>query len=238
MGYLKPVKTDSVSKLVLERIKEALLNKELEPGDRLPSETELSNKLGVGKSSVREAIKMLEAMGIVEPRQGEGTFISERPKEDSLNPLVFQLIIEQGTNMDIVELRAMFEPAYSLQAMHKATVDDIQDIEQTIHSLEEKIIKNAQTADDDLAFHIAILKSTHNPFVIRIGETILQLFKASISKSMQTIPNTAVRDHKAIFEAFCKKDEEGLRKAIHNSFKGWLAMLEEDSQNKQKRSIS
>src|SRR5665647_750365 len=94
----KRVKIKSVVNQVLDKFKEALIYKELKPGDRLPSESELSSNLGVGKSSIREAIKMLQVVGVVESRQGEGTFICNILKNDSLNPLVFQLIFEQGTN--------------------------------------------------------------------------------------------------------------------------------------------
>src|SRR5512135_1012484 len=74
----RPLEKGSVVRLVLERIREAMLNRELRRGDYMPSETELTRSLGVGKTSVREAIKMLEAMGIVEVRQGHGTIIREQ----------------------------------------------------------------------------------------------------------------------------------------------------------------
>lgn len=220
-----PIKTNSISRLVLERIKEALIKRELEPGDRLPSETELVASLGVGKSSVREAIKMLTAMGVVETRQGEGTFICQQPSADTINPLVFQLILKQGTTKDIIDLRAMFEPAYTLMAMHTATSEDIKAIESTIKRLEDNIKSGTQTAEDDLAFHYEILKSTHNHFVILIGETILQLFRTSIQKSMGSIPQIAVKDHNKVFEAFCEKNEKKLNKAILDSFEGWKMSL-------------
>ena len=95
----KPVRNKSLSKMVMESIKEVLIQKTLKPGDRLPTETELCESLGVGKSSVREAIKMLEVLGVVETHQGEGTYISEKIPENSLNPLVFQLLIDYGNHI-------------------------------------------------------------------------------------------------------------------------------------------
>lgn len=221
-----PVKQGSVVVLVIERIKEALMNRELKPGDYLPSETELTRSLGVGKTTVREAIKMLQAMGVVEVKRGQGTIIREHPEESVLNPLIFQLVLQQGENQDIIELRKMFEPAYTLMAMENATEEDIERIRQTIERLQNAVEQGIPQAEDDLAFHHAILQSTHNPFVIRIGETILQLFKISISRSMRTIPEIALHDHRQIFEAFCAKEEQKLHDAIIKSFEGWKQSLE------------
>jgi GntR family transcriptional regulator, transcriptional repressor for pyruvate dehydrogenase complex len=221
----KPIKNNSVLAMVLDRIKEALINKELKPGDLLPSETELVNNLGVGKTSVREAIKMLQALGVVEVRQGFGTIIKKSAGEELVNPLVFQLLTQQGTNKDILDLRVMFEPAYTVMAMRIASDEDIKNIEATIINLENRTKAGIQTVEDDLNFHREILKSTHNPYVVRIGETVLQLFEASMRESVEKIPQTALRDHKAIFKAFCEKDELELQKAVIKSFEGWRGIL-------------
>ena len=229
----EPLKKKSVVHLVIERIKEAMIAKELRPGDYLPSETELTRNLGVGKTSVREAIKMLEAMGIVEIRQGHGTYIPKNPAPDSISPLTFQLILEQATNEHLIELRSIFEPAYSLLAMEKATAQDIENLKDAIDSFAEKIQAGTQTAEDDLLFHERMLECTHNPFIIRIGNTIHQLFRASVAKSMQKIPDVALADHRAIFDAFVSKDPERLLKAIRKSFEGWeTSLFKTDMQRK------
>src|SRR5512147_3165157 len=119
-----PVGKDSVVSLAIARIKDALLRKALRPGDYLPSEIELTKTLGIGKSSVREAVKMLQAMGVVEVRRGDGTVVREHPGPDYLSPLVFQLIMESGYPDDLVELRRMFEPAAAVMAMERATGED------------------------------------------------------------------------------------------------------------------
>lgn len=220
-----PLKKGSVVSLVMERIKEAILNKELKPGDYLPSEAELTKNLGVSKSSVREAIKMLQALGVVEVRRGQGMIIRDRPSEDSISPMIFQLMLDNGYPEDLVELRLMFEPAFSVMAMERATKEDIRRIGKTLEKFEAAIKAGEQVADDDIAFHLAILHTTRNPLVIRIGETIFQLFRSSISISMKNIPEIALRDHRRIFEAFCKKEEAKLRKAILKSYEGWKRSL-------------
>jgi GntR family transcriptional repressor for pyruvate dehydrogenase complex len=224
-SFNRPVSKGSLVGLVVDRIKDALIHKELKPGDFLPSENELSRNLGVGKSSIREAIKMLQAMGVVEVRRGQGTVIRKEPGDDLVNSLSFQLILENGSVRDILDLRMMVEPAFTLMAMFRATKEDVRAIETTVENFERSIRENVQRAEDDLAFHLAVLRSTHNPFIIRIGEAVLQLFKVSIGTSMQTIPEVALRDHKRILRAFVKRDEKKLKDAVFKSFDGWKRSL-------------
>ena len=216
-----PIRKRSVVKLVLDRIEDALINKELKPGDYLPSETELTANLGVGKTSIREAIKMLEAVGVVEVRQGHGSFIREEPDEDSLSPLIFQLIMQQGTAGQLMELRQTVEPAYMQLALEKATDYELHWIAESVSIFEEKISQSTQRAEDDLEFHYRILQCTHNPFIIRIGRTVLQLFNAAVSTSVVTIPRTALKDHRNILKALEERNPGSLRTAVLQSFKEW-----------------
>ena len=96
-SWLAPIQKANLSKLVVDKIKEGIINKTLNPGDFLPSENELSEKIGVGKSSVREAVKMLEALGVVKIRKGYGSQIVDSIDSSVLNPLVFQLLLINST---------------------------------------------------------------------------------------------------------------------------------------------
>jgi len=220
-----PLKRGSVVSLVIEGVREALLRKDLKPGDYLPSETELAKNFGVSKSTVREAIKMLQATGLVEVRRGQGTVIRKHPGADFISPLIFQLIIENGYPNDLVELRMMFEPAFVVMAAQRATGEDLDRIRNAMERLESSVQAGTQVPEDDIAFHLAILQATKNPLVIRIGETIFQLFKPSISISMKNIPERAIKDHRRIFEAFYSKDEALLREAVLISYEGWKESL-------------
>ena len=224
-----PLRSDSVVRAVVERISEALIKGELKGGDYLPSELELARNLEVGKSTVREAVKMLQAVGVVEVRRGQGTIIRQEPGEDLLSPVIFQLILQSSRVHDLVDLRVMFEPAYTIMAMERATPGDIGKIRRTIERFERAVGEGVTSAEDDLAFHQAVLESTHNPFVVTIGRTILRLFDVSISKALETVSATALEYHKRIFDAFCAKDEARLRREIMASFEGWKRGLSEAS---------
>ncbi|KAA0010265.1 FadR family transcriptional regulator [Billgrantia pellis] len=219
------IERNSVALQILERIKQALIRGELQPGDYLPSETELTQSLGIGKSSVREAIKMLQAIGIVEVKRGQGTIIRREPGDPLVDPMAFGMILARGMTRDVLEFRRIFEPAYTLQAMSNATPEDHQRIQQAIADMEAAINSGEQTAIHDVAFHRAVLHATHNPMTLRVGETLLQLIEAALETSMQTLPEVALKDHKAIYAAFAAGDAEAVRRAIDESSKSWETNL-------------
>lgn len=224
------IKKDSVVMLVIDRIRSAIISGKLKAGDYLPTEKDLCNTFGASKTSVREAVKMLQALGILEVKRGDGTRIRKNFDDSNIiDPLILHLIVQAGPIREIFDFRKMFEPAYSLMAMENATDEDIESIQEAIEKFKNAIEKGEQTADDDLAFHRAILKSTHNPLVIRVGETIFELFKASIWQTVKLEPNRALKDHKLIFKAFSEKKPEELNKAILKSFEGWKIGLRKES---------
>lgn len=216
-----PLANRSLVDRIIDRITEALIRNELAPGDKLPTENELVVSLGVGKSSVREAIKILQAMGVVEVRRGEGTFVARSAPSMGINPMLYQLLLDQGSMQDIFALREVFEPGYTLLAMHSASEADIKNIERTLVSFEKLVSENRQTGEDDLSFHLAILEATHNPYVIRIGKMILKMFMGSVSRSVRNVPQQAVGDHRRIYEALVARDETRLHRAVLDSFLGW-----------------
>lgn len=219
--WLTPVSKQSRSKLVVEKIKEAILNKELKPGDYLPSENEFVARLGVGKSSVREAIKMLEAIGVVEICQGQGSIIKNTVDIGVMNPLVFQLILQNNHNEHLLELRLMFETSAAVLAMHNANEEDLLLLKRSLMKLEDDVHKRVYSVENDIEFHKIIWQATHNPFIILIGTTIIELFRSSMEISNQKYPNQVLSDHKAILAAFLSKDAEKIKQAIMESLARW-----------------
>jgi GntR family transcriptional repressor for pyruvate dehydrogenase complex len=120
----------------------------------------------------------------------------------------------------------MFEPAYALIAMEKAGKEEIRLLEESVEDFGRKIAAGIHTADDDLLFHQRMLECTKNPYIIRIGYTIHQLFKTSVSRSMRSIPETALNDHRAILDAFKSKDSQVLLASIRKSHEGWRTSLD------------
>ena len=215
-----------LSHLVLGSIRNALINGDLQPGDKLPPLSELAEQMDVGLSSIREAIKMLEGLGILESRQGDGTFVSTGLSDDAFNVLSLQLILLPRSIKDLVEFRRMYETSYSYMAMQNATEEDLEKLERVVLSQEKKTTFAHPDAGDERDFHFAILQCTHNPYVIRLGHALVELFISTIPISgAMTNELSMVRDHRYIYEAIRSKDTAKLNAVLEKSFLGWEQRL-------------
>ena len=224
----QPLQKPKVTDYVLNNIKDALMRGVLKPGDRLPSAAEMAGDMGVGVSSIREALKMLEGLGAVESRQGNGTYICDELKEGAASAIAIQFMLMPQSAEYLVQFREMYETAYMLQAMANVTTVDLEKVEAHVLLLEHKLGNAAPddvvTAEDELCFHNAVLKCTHNPYVIKIGEASLDLFFVAMQNRLQPLKlREAAADHRNIFEAFKAKDYAQLQEVLHKSFSGWSA---------------
>ncbi|MGB4438130.1 MAG: GntR family transcriptional regulator, partial [Sedimentibacter sp.] len=109
VDIFKIEKREVATDIVVKTIKRLLITKKLVPGDKLPSETELSQMLNVSRGSIREAMKTLSAYGIVKIKRGDGTYIADTTDGILFDPLLFRLIISQGDVNELKELREMIE---------------------------------------------------------------------------------------------------------------------------------
>jgi GntR family transcriptional repressor for pyruvate dehydrogenase complex len=221
-------KKAKVTDQVFAQIKNSLMRGELKPGDKMPGVAELAEKMGVGISSIREATKMLEILGVVEARQGEGTFVCNTLREGAANAFELQFMLLPQTKEYLAQFREMYEPAYTYLAMKNATLEDLAQVEAHVIELEEKEKKHsAETlveAQDEVAFHTSVLNCTHNPYVIKIGEVSLELIFVISSDRLAPLKiSEAVIDHRNIFNALCTKDIKLLQSVFQKSFEGWSA---------------
>lgn len=224
----KPIKRESVVNIVLQKIKDALMRGDLKPGDKLPTENEFSEKLNIGRTTVREAMKMLKALGVIEVRQGDGTYVVDKLNSHSINPLIFSLLVQSGSSTELVDLRYLVEVGYTKLAIKKMSDEDLKKLRRIVDDHKKAINKG----EDDLgkyetAFHYLILESTHNPFVIEIGKTVLKLFETSIKKTSKSIPNIAIKHHELILNAIEERNPDKVEAAIDKSFEVWCEHVKE-----------
>src|SRR5215467_14297483 len=118
------IRKNKVYEEVAKQIERLVLTK-LQPGDKLPSERELAETLGVSRSSIRDAIRSLELMGLVEPRQGAGTIVCEVSAESLINPLTGLLVRQQQHISELLDFRKILEPALASRAASHATTEAI-----------------------------------------------------------------------------------------------------------------
>ena len=215
----------SLSRQVMESIEQMILEQQLGPGDVLPTETQIADQLQVSKSSVREAVKMLEALGLVEIRRGLCTVISENPQRGFLNVLMSQLYLHSGSTDDLRVFRQVIEAACTNLAMETATDSDLQLVRQALEQFRRKVEQGALEVEDDIHFHMQIVQATHNTFLVTLASALYSLFRDSIRHSIQENPRTALHDHERIFQAFLDRDSSAATKAIRESADAWAPSI-------------
>lgn len=210
---------------VIEELRQVIITNKLKPGDTIPTENELIESLNVSKSSVREAIKMLEAVGVVEIKRGCGTILSESSSKGFVNVLFYQLLMQTGTKKELANFRKMIEIAYTEMAALTITDIEIEELEKNLIEFETKVLNKEISSDDDIQFHRLILRATHNSFIINLGEAIFSLFKEGIEKALEKNAVHALNDHRLILKAIKNKNMEDIRKCIENSVDTWIELL-------------
>ena len=187
----------------------------LAPGDKLPNELDLSRELGVSRTTLREAVRMLVAQGVLEVRRGKGTFVSARVEDiDDFGFAGLRRV--KGQLRDLFELRSTFAPQAPMLACRRATVEERADILARGKEVEDCIRSGADRTRADAAFHAAIVRATHNEFMVRL----LPLIQRAVATAVETgekaerLAADTLRDHALLLEFFARGDAEGARHAM------------------------
>lgn len=208
----RPVKTKKVYEEIVEQIKKLIVDGKLQPGDKLLSERELSDKLNVSRASVREAFSALEMMGIITIRPGEGSFVRQVSYEGMLEPLSFILQVEIDDIMQLLEVRKILEVETAALAAMRATPEDLDDIQRSLASMVEEVRKGEIGDVADSLFHFAIAKAANNPILIKVMNTISDLMSNTFRSSRQKLflvenmPTVLYNSHCGVYEAIASRN--------------------------------
>lgn len=175
----KPVRTRTASAEVAAQIKEMIRQRQLVPGDRLPSEREFAEMFGVSRTTIREALRSLAAVGMISIRQGDGSFVEHFNLEGILEPLsvLFHLEGDASGINSFSEVRRILELEMAALAAERATPEDIFEIQKSVASLVEEVRNGGIGDESDAMFHLALAKASKNPLLLRLMETIADLMK-------------------------------------------------------------
>jgi len=168
----------SLSQKIERKIEEAIRQKKLLPGTKLPSEKELCAQFAVSRTALREAIRRLSARGLIDIKKGSGMYITELKIEDAINSLhlFYDLRFNSDLILKIIEVRRLFEPEIARLAATNRTEDDIKKLQKNQIELERSNPDNTQLEVDIInRFHMNLAKSTGNPIVIISLEPVYSL---------------------------------------------------------------
>ena len=232
---LKRVKNPSVVQQVIDSLTEAMIQKELRPGDKIPTENELTEllgisrpTLGVARNSVREAIKILVFLGVLEIRRPEGTFVCNGFSESMINPMIYGIILNQGDSYDsLMELREMTEAGVLRLAMEKQTKEDMEGLSRALAQMKEAFFREPQdlqaSFEADNRFHDTIMEMGRNVMVSKINNIVRILTESVRYDTVSGMITSGRADelyeaHERIYQMLCEKDTGNLNECIRGTY--------------------
>lgn len=199
---------DSTAQRIIKMIEE---ENRFSIGDKLPNENDFAGELGVSRSTLREAIKVLTTNGMVEIKRGKGTFVTSTAIINSgdLNDIASGL-------EDLFEMRLMFEPECAYLAAERATDEEIETICYYGEEIEKKILSGEDRTFEEQKFHESIANATHNSFVKQFMPIIFNAIKKGVVvlTQDQDVSEDNLKDDRLIMEFIKKRNPEGARTAM------------------------
>jgi GntR family transcriptional regulator, transcriptional repressor for pyruvate dehydrogenase complex len=205
---------------VVKQVQDIIRDGLLRPGDMLPPERELAERLHVSRGSLREAILALESMGLVEPRHGEGTVVRDLSAAPLVNQLSAMLLQKKALVGELLEFRLMVEPTLAARAAANATEEEIAHLEEILSRQKAKIDQGDLAIEEDSKFHYAIAQAARNSVVLKVLDVFMDFLRDSRELSLQVEgrPQKSLNSHRRILNAIAQKNpaaaETAMRKHI------------------------
>lgn len=219
-NVFKPIRPKKISEEIVSQIKELITIGELKPGERIPSERELAQMLGVSRPSVREAIMVLDAMGLLEARQGGGTYVRSLTAAALSDPLTVMVEENPALLHALVEVRMGLETWSSYLAAQRASASEIEHLGKLFATMEKQAGQGGWDAEVDSQFHYAITAATHNTLQMHVLNTIHSLFHKTIQVALtefyrkEGMIELLLDQHRAIYQAIAEGQPEQAREAM------------------------
>jgi GntR family transcriptional repressor for pyruvate dehydrogenase complex len=216
---LKAVEKKRAYEDIVQQIRALIEEGKLKRNDHLPSERELSETFRVSRTTVREAIRTLESMKLLQSRQGNGTYVVASSEEALIQPLAAALFNEKDDIRDIFYIRKIIEPHVAELAAENATPQEMEELERILRKQEEYIGQVENIIETDSAFHNLMVKATKNRVMERLISALMDLLKQSREKYLMEEENDerAIRSlegHQRVLSAVKKGDGDAARKSM------------------------
>lgn len=215
---IKPIERQKVSLAIAAQLQQILLSGEYQAGDKLPSERVLGERFGVGRSSIREALRRLEAEGLVRIVHGVGSFVGDGPEADSGGNLARFLVLDGSTVPELFEVRRALEGETAARAAERLTASEANELRKILRQLEDKTLSDEVYVEADVALHLTIARATKNTPLIRL----LESFEGTLveySRRVIKLPGRRERaneGHRAMVEAILARSPSAAYEAVIN----------------------
>jgi GntR family transcriptional repressor for pyruvate dehydrogenase complex len=179
------VRKTKVYEQIAQQLQRMILDGLMKVGDKLPPERELAEMLQVSRGSLRDAIRTLELMGLVEARQGEGTVVCNPSANSLINPLATVLLRQRELIGDLLEFRRMIEPTLAARAAVNAADQESAFMEDILRRQKEKVDRGELAIEEDSEFHYSIARAAGNSVVLKVLDAFMDLLRESRERSLQ-----------------------------------------------------
>ncbi|TVY02231.1 FadR/GntR family transcriptional regulator [Cohnella terricola] len=200
---------------IKDQLMRMILDGKLKVGDKLPSTKEMSESFGVGRSTTREALSALKAMGLIEIRQGGGCRVIHNVPTEIVVPELDSIRMNRSVLLELLEARQSLEVSNAAVAAAKRTEADLAEIRTLIEAMENSIGHDLEGERTDLLFHLTLAKATHNSIMVRLFESIANQLETAIRevRRVEIYANRQVAErlyleHSAIFDAVLRQDSD------------------------------
>lgn len=213
---IKRVTKISISEEIAKQIMDLISRGELKPGDHLPSERELCKDFGASRSSLREALRCLSIVGVLDARVGEGTSVAQDGERFLRKIIEWRLITEQHDIENLLVVRMALEGVSAANTARLATAEQVEKLRRIIKKMQSSIDDEKAYAALDLEFHVALAEASGNTLVSNLIELVRSQLVKALHKVL-VVPHAlplAHKEHCAIFEAIERRNPEGARRAM------------------------
>ncbi len=218
---------ETVSTEVAKKLIDYLLGGELEAGARIPSERALAKAMGIGRSTIRDALKPLTLLGLLQVRPGDGTYLMSPDSDVLPQSINWSLLLGERRVRDLLEAREVIEPALARLAAARRGDDTVEELERLLQQMERPREKKA-FIEADLAFHMQIATAAENHALLGLMTSIRSLLEAWIRRVAEAAPDTgpSYEEHVPIFEAIRNADQDAAEQAMGSHLRSAHARLD------------
>jgi len=216
----KKLKRPTLSKLVQEYIKEYVVDNDLRQGDAIPSEGQIAEDLGISRSSVREGVRALESLGIIEVRHGNGLFVRETNFDAVLKILSYNIMFETSTLLELLHLRRLLESSIISKVVKKINENNLEECRQILMKWEKNLDNNLPFSEQDRLFHKILYRVAGNKLFTNLADVFWVAYRKAES---ETIPiarsgQSILEHHRRILEAVEDRDAELAKQLMFEHF--------------------
>ena len=210
----KPPEDTRLTAKILEKIKHLISSGSVTPGGKFPPERELAKEFGVNRGSLRQALKVLEIMGVLTQRVGDGTYLSASAELTLKEPLDFLVLLDDLSHHELFETRMIVEPELAARAALRATAEDLIGLRKAIVAMEQ-CHTNQERLEADIAFHECIFRASGNRICHLLFRVIHRNLLTSMSQLSRRVPlDRPLTYHKRIYEAIQRRNSDEARRQM------------------------